>query len=145
MQTSQVPERFQVDPLDAVAYDRWMDAEGLLDASPGCREAWAVFRAPWRAERDRGLTPAVELRRSVAVPNGLMLAARGRPSPRDGVRWLRLVVRLRCPDMLRSVQAVLAGEHLDTVAERDGISSRLLRNTVHVVARWWLEIPADAT
>ncbi len=45
------PTRFQMEPVDVVAFDVWQDREGLEDASPACRAAWAEFRGAWRAAR----------------------------------------------------------------------------------------------
>jgi hypothetical protein len=50
-----IPARLQVEPTNMVAYDRWQDAEGLLDASKACRAAWAGWRDTWRRERDAEL------------------------------------------------------------------------------------------
>lgn len=54
--TTQVPARFQIDPLDALAYDRWQDREGLQDASDACKVAWKLFEKTWRADRRRTLS-----------------------------------------------------------------------------------------
>lgn len=50
-----IPARLQVEPTSMVAYDRWQDAEGLLDASKRCRAAWGDWRTVWRRERDAEL------------------------------------------------------------------------------------------
>lgn len=55
MAVSMIPARLQVEPADMVAYDRWQDAEGLLDAGTRCRAAWASWRGQWRADRDAAL------------------------------------------------------------------------------------------
>jgi len=52
------PERFRCEPFDVAGFDRWQDAEGLLDAQNGVAEAWRKFSGEWKAAR------ALDLRRT---------------------------------------------------------------------------------
>ncbi len=71
MSVSSIPARLQMEPADMVAYDRWQDGEGLLDAADACKDAWARYRSQWRAARNVELARTVETHDRRAWREGL--------------------------------------------------------------------------
>jgi hypothetical protein len=63
--TTMMPAQLRAAPCDLVAFDRWQDREGLVDASEALGSAWAAFRPRWRMDRDRELKRPVD---PVSVP-----------------------------------------------------------------------------
>lgn len=95
MLVSAIPARLGQEPVDMLAYDRWQDAEGLLDADDAVKAAYGQFRGEWRAARDGELRP-VEPRLRLGLLDGLdayELAGRNM-AQRFGGR-LGLCIRLR--------------------------------------------------
>lgn len=161
MAVSSIPARLQIEPVDPVAYDRWMDAEGMLDASDGCRDAWMAFKSVWRGAR------AAELRRELprppksedwlgGLPRGLQTSAnhardlgsrfglcsathrkRELTAERRSAfwRWRSRVLR-HDPDAWWCLFSLLDGQPLGLLAVRHDRSVQHIEGTVRVALGW---------
>lgn len=163
MAVSSIPARLQIEPVDPVAYDRWMDAEGLLDASEGCRDAWMAFKSVWRGAR------AAELRRELpmvqkpqdwlyGLPRGLQTAANhardlgsrfglcGAQQTRRPLseakkaaywRWRSRILR-HDPDVWWALFGLLDGTPLGLLAVRHDRPAGHLQRQVEIALGWLL-------
>ena len=158
---SAVPGRFQQEPIDVRSYDRWQDAEGLLDAADGCREAWMAFREAWKGARDAdlgrglggepdegawpptsnlGLVTAVALARDLGSRFGLCAARQSRrpltTARREAWwRWRSRVIR-HDPDVWWALWGMVDGQALGLLAARHGRSAGHLQRQVEVALGW---------
>lgn len=161
MRVTVYPQKFQREPVDLGAFDRWQDWEGLVDASDGCREAWQDWREGWRAARklDLGRSggsgasggPGMPANPST-LPAGRFFAGvrhvgsqvRGK-RPGDALEaWeaqaalslKRRVVSAGHWDIWHAITDMAFGRPLDVAAARQGVEARVLRAAVRLVALW---------
>lgn len=152
-------DRFRQEPLDGLGYDRWMDGEGLLDASDECRAAWRKFGPVWRAAREddlgrvAGRAARAELEAGMSTWEryglgrlrewgawyGTCSAARARPISADavaaGFAWLRRV-NVFDGDLADDLWRLLRGEPLALVAREAGLSDSEMLGRARVACRW---------
>lgn len=159
MQISVVPERFRQEPVDMVAYDAWQDREGLVDASPGVRAAWASWQGEWRAQRRIDLEAEPDdapLYAEPMMPEAMARAARAlgvvvvygrRPDCGESERgqwraWRRRMIQAN-PDAYWCAVGVLNGAPLAVVAARLGLLWRDALGMVISGAALWRAIGAE--
>lgn len=160
MHTTMLPAKFSLEPIDLVAYDRWMDREALVHCTPAVRAAWALFRPTWRAARAADLAPVAypAVRVLVDIPPDLVDAGvafgcatvrrtLGPLTDQERATWFAYRARvLRAdPDAWGVLWSVVAGSPLPLVADRYGWTVRHVRNVLALMVRWWLEMQASAT
>lgn len=157
-----MPQRFRVEPMDMGAFDRWQDREGLADASPDARAAWASWsrQSGWRKLRDQDTKPAplgpykrewlsgldawelagMRKARAVGARHGLCNAdqRKGSVPASDLVPWRRWRSRVirSDPDVWWAVWPLLDGEPLAIVADWHSTEPERLGRAVRLAFRW---------